>query len=129
MIYGIGTDIIATARVERAFERFGTPFVAKILSPREQVDWPAIKQPVQHLASRFAAKEALVKAFGTGMRGGIWFTQFTLTKDESGRPEVQCTGAAQAWVQQHSIADIKLTLSHERDYAVAFALVTQKNSF
>lgn len=123
MIFGIGTDICAIGRIEKMLEHHGERFARKILSEHELNFFRTQSQPAAYLASRFAAKEALVKALGTGMRDGIWFTQITVVNDEFGKPSFQCTGEILRRMQLSGVKEAQLALSHEKEYAVSFVVL------
>ena len=128
MIFGIGTDICAIGRIDKMLEQHGERFARKILSAHELSVFRTQSQPAAYLASRFAAKEALVKALGTGMRDGIWFTQIAVVNDELGKPSFECEGVIQARLQANQIQVAHLALSHEKEYAVAFVLLLQSRN-
>ncbi|RDX36329.1 holo-ACP synthase [Kangiella sp. HD9-110m-PIT-SAG07] len=121
-IFGIGTDIVNLERVERSFSRHGDKFAERILSPVELKIFATKKNKVAFLAKRFAAKEAISKALGTGMRQGIDFKQLTVQTNELGKPEVILQENAEEWASKHAISIVHLSLSDERDVAVAFAI-------
>ncbi|WP_188459743.1 holo-ACP synthase [Kangiella profundi] len=122
MIYGVGTDIVDIQRIERSLERHGDKFAERTLAPQELDIYYQIKNKVNYLAKRFAAKEAISKALGTGMRHGIDFVQLVITNDEIGKPQVRLEGKAKDWAQQQSITTIHLSISDEKKHAVAFAV-------
>ena len=123
MILGIGTDLVAIARINDSWTRLGDKLAKKILSPAEQQHLATLADPTLFLAGRFAAKEALAKAFGTGMRDGLWFTQFTVLADQLGKPVVSYHGKAAKVANFLDVLDTHLTLTHERDYVLAFAVL------
>ncbi|MCW8856285.1 MAG: holo-ACP synthase [Kangiella sp.] len=122
MIYGVGTDIVDIERIERSLERQGDKFAERILAPVELETYYEIKQKINYLAKRFAAKEAVSKALGTGMRNGIDFQQLVISNDEIGKPQVTLVGNAKVWSEQHRITNIHLSISDEKKHAVAFAI-------
>lgn len=125
MIFGVGTDIVDIARIERSVERHGDKFAERILSPEEKEIYHKTKNKINYLAKRFAAKEAVSKALGTGMRHGIDFVQLVITNDELGKPQVVLEGKAQGWSEQNKITKIHLSISDEKQHAVAFAIAEQ----
>ncbi|AOE50393.1 holo-ACP synthase [Kangiella sediminilitoris] len=125
-IFGVGTDIVSLARIERSFQRHGDKFAERILSDIELNEYQQKKNKQAYLAKRFAAKEAISKALGTGMRKGIHFQQLVIVSSELGKPEVQLYGAAKDWASKQHINTIHLTISDERDFAVAFAVAESK---
>ena len=123
MIYGIGTDIVEIARMQAGLERHGERFARKLLAPAEHAEFGATKRPACFLAKRFAAKEATVKALGTGMRDGIKLADIAVAHDSAGKPVLTCTGYTLALMQRLGINESHLSLSDERDYAVAFVIL------
>ncbi|HXH04385.1 MAG TPA: holo-ACP synthase [Candidatus Competibacteraceae bacterium] len=123
MIHGIGTDIVRIARLEQSLARFGETLARRILADTELPAFQASRQPARLLAKRFAAKEAVAKALGTGFRDGLILPQIAIEHDAAGRPLVRYHGRAAQLVAQLGIADTLLSLSDEQDYAVAFALL------
>lgn len=121
MIYGLGVDIIQIVRVARALER--TPALAtRILTPAEYQLFQQTRDPVRFLAKRFAAKEAVVKALGTGIGQGVGWQQMQIDKTPQGRPCVTLTGHAQQLAEQFQIRAWHLSYSDEKDYVVATAI-------
>ncbi|MGD9984352.1 MAG: holo-ACP synthase [Porticoccaceae bacterium] len=123
MIRGIGTDLVAIARIERALVRHGARFAARILRPEELAALGAAARPAAWLAKRFAAKEALGKALGTGI-GVVSWQDFSVLGAPGGVPVVQCHGRAQQLLAQRGITEVWISLSDERDYALAFAVLS-----
>lgn len=123
MIRGIGTDIVAIARIEQALARQQQRFIRRILTPNEQARCPE-QQQAAWVAKRFASKEAVVKALGTGFQTGIGFHDIETGHDAFGRPTVCLQGAALARMQALQAHQIDLSLSDERDYAVAFVVLS-----
>jgi holo-[acyl-carrier protein] synthase len=120
---GIGTDIVAIARIERALARHGARFAARILRPEELAAFASAARPAAWLAKRFAAKEALAKALGTGI-GAVSWQDFSVLSGESGAPVARCHGRAQDVLAELGVRDIWISLSDERDYALAFAVLS-----
>lgn len=124
MIHGIGTDIIEVKRIDESIERFGQRFLDRIFSLDEQAYCLHHKDASRHFAGRFAAKEAIVKALGTGFRDGIGWLDIEITNDHHGKP------VAQLSVKLKETFDsplIHLSISHGRDYATAFAICEYKH--
>lgn len=119
MICGIGIDLVETARIAAAVQRFGERFAARILTERELVEYRASARPVALLARRFAAKEALVKALGTGLRDGVTLRDMSVTHDGAGRPGFDCRGRVDDLLQARAVIRLHLSLSDERSHAVA----------
>ena len=123
MILGIGTDLVTIARINDSWLRFGDKFAEKILSAAELAHFAQLEQPGLFLAGRFAAKEALAKALGTGMRNGIWFSHFSVVADKLGKPTVTFTHAALARAEELGVVNAHLTITHEETLVLAFAVV------
>jgi len=123
MIVGIGVDMVDVRRVERSLERFGQRFAGKVLSPEEQAEFRLRTAPASWLAKRFAVKEAVAKALGTGMRGGVHFGQITVTRGTHGAPGFTLAGAAAARAERLGAASHHVSVSDEGDCAVAFVIL------
>lgn len=126
MIVGIGTDIVRIARMERNLERFGLRFAQRILTPDELGEFARTVRPAHFLAKRFAAKEAAVKAFGTGFRDGVRPCHIGVGHDQLGRPHLKFVGPAAAARERMGPANDHLSIADERDYAVAFVTLSRK---
>ena len=120
MILGIGVDIVLLARVESAFSRFGDRFSKKILSVQE-LSSETVDARV--LAKRFAVKEALAKALGTGFRGGITMPSMSIVKTELNAPKVILSGAALERLERLGGSEVLVSISDEVDSVIAFAIV------
>ena len=123
MIYGIGTDIVATGRIAHALERFGERFAARILAPEEHAEFAAHKSPARFLAKRFAAKEAFAKALGTGVRHPATLHNIRVGHDRLGKPSLAFAPALAFDLEQRGISHHHLSLSDEQDMAVAFVIL------
>lgn len=120
---GIGTDIVQIERIKESVEKLSERFVNRILTGQEQAIYEQRNQSLVFLANRFAAKEAVSKALGTGIAQGIRFTDIEILPDELGAPTVQLHGKALERLRKLSGTQVKISLSDERDFAVAFAVV------
>lgn len=124
-ISGIGVDIVDIRRITRSVSRFGSRLEKRILAGSE-LERIETTMPLQaraaYLARQFAAKEAVSKALGTGMRQGISFSQIQVLRRTSGAPYVVLTGAAEARARQSGIESVHISLSDERNYAMAYAV-------
>lgn len=123
MIKGIGTDIVDVERMRVALERQGDRFFERILTAAEQAIYIQHHNPVAYLAKRFAAKEALAKALGTGIAKGVGFQQIETYNETSGEPKIRLTGEALTLQTAKGISSIHLSLSDEKNYAVAFVVL------
>ncbi|MDE2598556.1 MAG: holo-ACP synthase [Rhodocyclaceae bacterium] len=122
MIYGIGTDIVVIERMRDMHERHGERALGKLLSAAEQAHCRAAADPARYLAKRFAAKEALGKALGTGIRPPALLTAMTVLNDELGRPYFSFSGELAAYIDARQLR-AHLTISDEREHAVAFVVL------
>jgi holo-[acyl-carrier protein] synthase len=120
-IIGIGTDIIECVRIRRMIDRHGEMFLTRVFSEHEIVTCQSRKRSTEHFASRWAAKEAVLKCLGTGMVKGLSLTEIEVRNDPSGQPKIVLYGAARDLAQSRDITQILIAISHCRTYAVAFA--------
>ncbi|MDP2172606.1 MAG: holo-ACP synthase [Candidatus Cloacimonadaceae bacterium] len=124
MIFGIGTDIISVQRVARVIER-NPRFVDKVFTTNE-IDYCSKKaNPAQSYAARFAAKEALMKAIGSGWDGRINWIDIEIINDSQGKPGFSLHKATKGFMEDNGIDGTHLSLSHEKDYAVAFVVLVK----
>lgn len=124
MIVGIGADIVAVERVRHAWRRHGERLARRILTTEEMNLLTGSGQgEVAFLARRFAAKEAAAKALGTGFRDGVGLRCLAVSNDRRGKPELRLLGGAAQRGKQLGVSEIHLSLSDERDYAVAFVVM------
>lgn len=119
MIIGLGTDIAEIERIEKVLGRSGDALAKRLLTPQELTAFAEHKQPARFLAKRFAAKEAAVKALGTGIAQGVSFQHFTITHDELGKPLLQVSGVAKEIANRRGICHWHLSISDEKHYAMA----------
>ncbi len=123
MIFGVGIDILRTDRVAAVLDRFGDRFVRRLLMPEEQRLFTSSKHPVRFLAMRFAAKEAVVKAMGTGFANGMWIRDAGVLPDRFGRPEIIFSARGQAKCQELGIGTGNLSLTDDAGLIVAVAIL------
>lgn len=124
MIFGIGTDLVAVARLRALWQRHGERALDKLLAPAERADCRASADPARFLAKRFAAKEALGKALGTGIRAPVLLPAIVVTHDALGKPGFSYADELAAWVGERRL-HAHLSLSDEADQALAFVVVEQ----
>jgi len=127
LIYGIGTDIIEVSRIQKVMEQ-DIGFREKIFSGDEIRYCESKRNKYQHYAARFAAKEAWMKAFGTGWRDGIRFIEIEVVHDSLGKPMIRLGGRARELADQAGAGEIHLTLSHIREVANAMVIVEKMTS-
>jgi holo-[acyl-carrier protein] synthase len=122
-ILGHGIDIVETARVKRLVDEHGQRFLDRCFTPAEQ-DYCARspKRYYEHLAGRFAAKEAVLKVLGTGWRGGIMWTDIEVLKETSGQPKIKLTGECERIARELGIVRWHLSISHIETHATASAI-------
>lgn len=123
-IVGIGTDLLDSARIEKAYQRHGERLVKRFLTPAEQQVWQQRGQSINYLAKRYAAKEALAKSLGTGIAKGIGFQQLEVLNDPQGAPMVNLYGAALEKMQQLGGRQALISLSDEGNWIQAFAVLS-----
>jgi len=127
MIIGIGTDIVAYARIESLHMRYGERFAQRILSKSEMTEFFTHSHPARLLMKRFAAKESLAKAAGSGLRHPVSMQQMTVTHDEQGKPGFVFAAELAAYFQKLGVTRHHLSISDERDVAVAFVILEGEN--
>ena len=123
MIYGVGTDLIEIARIERALGRFGERFARRILCEPELRRFQGHKQPVNYLAKRFAAKEAFTKALGTGIHApanwhGVWVVNL-----RSGKPTLEYSEPLRRLMAERGVGKAHVSLTDEREMAAATVIL------
>lgn len=123
MIFGLGIDVVEIDRIKRSLERFGERFPQKILTPQEQRAMARPGMSPASLAARFAAKEAAVKALGTGFAHGITLQDVEVRTLPSGQPEIHFHGAALEYCRLRNIVRAHLSLTHGRDTAAAVVVL------
>ena len=123
MIFGIGTDIVSHARIKALHERHGERAAQRILSPQELHEYAASTDPVRLLMKRFAAKEALAKAAGTGLRHPVSLQRISVAHDSFGKPAFVFDEELAAHFKQLGVMHHHLSISDEHDAAVAFVIL------
>lgn len=122
MICGVGTDLCSIARFARMLVEDGDGIAHRILSASELVEFADAKRPAHFLAKRFAAKEALGKALGTGIRAPVLLRAIAVTHDDLGRPDFAFDEALATWLAARGVR-AHLSLSDENEHALAFVVV------
>ena len=128
-IVGTGVDIIEISRIKQAVKKWPGRFIKRVFTDRE-IEYVKDKTvPYQHLAARFAAKEAVLKAIGDGSIRRIELKDVEILNDEHGRPFVNLSGCAKKIKRQKKISDIIISISHARAYAVANAIMIRDGAY
>lgn len=120
MIFGIGTDIVYVARIRHDLDRYGDRFAERILTANEMREFQRNANKANFLARRFAAKEAAVKALGTGFSNGVQLHDIEVSHDPQGKPLLAFHGRAREYMEQKHINISHISLADEQDHAVAF---------
>lgn len=126
MIFGIGTDLCEIARIEKVYGKYGEHFVDRLLMPEERVQFERTKRKVRFLAMHFAAKEAIVKAMGTGFRQGIWIRDVGFVQEASGKPVPVFSDNAQRTCEALGAGEGFVTLTDEAGMVAAFAVLLRR---
>ena len=122
MIHGVGTDVVQMSRMEAVWRRHGEAFARRILMPEELQGFARTKHPVRFLAMRFAAKEAIVKAMGTGFRHGVWVRDVGMVPDFRGKPCVIFSARGADVCRQLGVGQAHVSLTDEAGLVVAMAV-------
>ena len=123
MIYGIGVDVLETARIARTLGRFGERFVEHLLMPQEQAQLERTQRRERFVAMRFAAKEAIVKAMGTGFAHGVWIRDVGVVQNAWGKPEVVFSARGEQVRRALGVGESHVTLTDEAGLVVAVAVL------
>lgn len=126
MIFGIGTDILEVRRIEEIYRRFGERFPERLLMPDELALFAHARNKVRFLAMRFAAKEAVVKAMGTGFANGMWIRDAGVVPNRFGRPDIVFSARGRALCQAMGIGEGHVTLSDEAGLVVAVVVLMRQ---
>ncbi|MDG4813092.1 holo-ACP synthase [Hydrogenovibrio sp. 3SP14C1] len=122
MIVGIGTDLVEIARISALMAKRKEAFIKRILAPQELKRFEKHAQPEKFLAKRWAAKEAISKALGTGFTQGVCFTDMIIGHTNHGQPLIELTGKTAEIAQQLGIDHWSISISDEVHYAIAFVI-------
>jgi len=118
-VLGIGVDLVECERIQRSIDRFGDRFLHRVFTDGEIEYSMSMKFPARHLAARFAAKEAVSKAFGTGIGKAMGWRNIDIRKKPSGEPFLVFSGPAQELAVARGVASALITLSHTEHHAIA----------
>ena len=121
-ILGHGVDVIECPRILQLLENHGHRFLQRVFTAHELDYCQQHKESTQRLAGRFAAKEAVLKALGTGMRGRMKWTDVRIANDDFGKPEIVLSGESASVAQKKGIFQVLVSISHTREHAVASAI-------
>jgi holo-[acyl-carrier protein] synthase len=122
MILGIGTDIVRIKRIEKALAK-SDALAKRILRPAEWQEFEACGDKARYLAKKFASKEAVVKAIGSGIGNGFSWQHIEIEHDKLGKPIIQAIGAFKQWCEQHNVSNIQISIADEKKYATAFVVI------
>ncbi|MEE2796728.1 MAG: holo-ACP synthase [Planctomycetota bacterium] len=125
-VLGIGTDITECLRIGKMIERHGELFVQRVYTPKEIEYCRGRRMAMQHFAGRWAAKEAILKALGTGWRQGISWRDVEVLNGSSGRPVVTLMGGTQDLAEKMGIGGVLVSISHCRTHATAHAIAVSQ---
>jgi holo-[acyl-carrier protein] synthase len=122
-VLGIGVDLVECARIQRSLDRFGERFLHRVFTEGEIEYAMSMKFPARHLAARFAAKEAVSKAFGTGIGKAMGWRNIDIQKKPSGEPFLVFSGPARELATQRGVTSALVTLSHTEHHAMAYVIL------
>ena len=123
MIVGTGVDIAEVPRIKSSVERFGDRFVQRVFTPREIAYVSRKANKYERFAARFAAKEAGMKAIGTGWRRGVRWQDFEVANLPSGRPTLIFHGKAKEFADQLGAKNVSLSITHTKEQALAYVIL------
>jgi holo-[acyl-carrier protein] synthase len=119
MIVGLGIDIAEISRIEAAIRRYGDHFLHRLFTPAEIEYCESHRNPYERYAGRFAAKEAAMKALGTGWRRGVRWVDIEVVREPGGKPTLRLAGQAGVFAAQLGVRNIALSITHSGDTALA----------
>ena len=119
MIVGLGLDIAEIDRIAAAIKRHGAPFIERLFTPREAAYCEKHKNRFERYAGRFAAKEAAMKALGTGWSHGVRWRDIEVAREASGKPALQLSGTARELADRMGVKNISLSITHSGNFALA----------
>jgi holo-[acyl-carrier protein] synthase len=122
-VIGIGVDLVECARIQHSLDRFGERFLRRVFTDGEIEYSTSMKFPARHLAARFAAKEAVSKAFGTGIGKAMGWRDIDVRKKASGEPYLVLLGDAEALATSRGVTSALITLSHTDNHAMAVVVM------
>jgi holo-[acyl-carrier protein] synthase len=126
LILGIGTDILEVERMKQKLKKQPS-FIDGIFTDNEIKYCNQFKNKAERFSARYAAKEALLKAFGTGWRDGVTFKDIDIINDELGKPEIKLSGVAKQIANKLKVTSIHISMSHTKELANAFVIINNNN--
>ena len=123
MIVGIGVDIVDISRIQKLSDRFGERFLRRVYTEKETAYARSGANTAERLAGRFAVKEAVMKALGTGKTQGILWRDVETVRGRFGKPEVHLHGQAVKWAKLHGVATVFVSITHDGGKALAFLIL------
>lgn len=123
IVRGVGTDIIECSRIARVLERQGERFLSRVYTEGERAYCMQMKNPVPHLAARFAAKEAVSKCFTTGIGSALGWKSIEVLKGEREEPLIQLDEKGNELLKELGGSEVLVSLSHTENYGLAFAVI------
>lgn len=123
MILGIGTDIVSVTRIERVLNKWGERFKRRIFTEREIQYCESKRNPAQHFAVRFSAKEAFYKALGQYQKSGIRWKEIEVIRGANGRPAIEVKGLMKNSLDESGCSRILLTMTHDNEIAEALVII------
>jgi holo-[acyl-carrier protein] synthase len=128
MIAGIGIDLVKIKRIHEAVKKWDQRFLNRVFTPLERQYCYGHLDPALHLSGRFAVKEAVFKALGTGWRSGVRWTEIEVTNNPQGKPMVTVTGRVKQLMADLGVAEIHVSISHDTDYAIGQVVLVKGKS-
>ena len=125
MIFGTGLDIIEISRIKKSLEKYSPRFENKLFTDKEIDYCQSQADPGKHFAARFAVKEAVSKSLGTGITREVGFKDIEVVNQVSGKPIVKMTGRGKRLFEKLNLKSIHISISHDRNYAIAQAIAEQ----
>ncbi len=123
MIIGIGVDLVETQRVQRLLDEYGPRFVGRVLNAEEREHFERSSRQVWFLANRFAAKEAISKALGSGLRYPVTLHSIGVFSAENGRPEFRFGEVLKPYIESRNVANAHLSITHEKGLVCAVVVL------
>lgn len=122
-VLGIGVDLVSVSRIRGLLERQGERFLTRVFTPEERAYCAKFRDPSERYAARFAAKEAVAKAFSTGIGERLGWTSISVVSGKRGQPEIVLDESGRALLAEVGGTQVAISLSHSEDSAIAFAVV------